>query len=147
MTTKQEKARRMELRRKIGSRVIAPRTNSYRSADYLVAHACFKCCISFKIEPRDGPAPCPNCGSDLAYMGRSFKAPKKSNKMQWRKVEKLWLAGIRFPTNSHERLPMPKRWQDVDKMLDDELPKAKRWLREVYRPRQLKLQRKDEKSK
>lgn len=146
MTTKHEKARRMEIRRKTGSRVIVPRTNNYRSADYLVAHACFDCCISFKIEQRDGRAPCPNCGSELADMGRSFKAPKKSNKMQWRKVEKLWLAGIRFHTNSQERFPWPKRWQDVDKIFD-ELPKTKRWFHEVYRPRQLKLQRKNEKSK
>lgn len=147
MTTKQEKARRMEIRKKTGSRVIVPPAkNEYRRGGYLVAHACFSCRTSFKIEPRDDLAPCPNCSSPLALMGRSFKAPKKSNIMQWRKVEKLWLAGIRFPTNSFKRFPWPKRWQDVDKLFD-EVPKTIRWYHEVYRPRQLKLERKNEKSK
>ena len=48
----------------------------------------------------------------MAPMGRSFKAPKKSNILQWKKVEKLWLAGIRFPT-IWGGVYRPKRWQDA----------------------------------
>lgn len=52
----------------------------------------------------------------MAPMGRSFKAPKKSNILQWKKVEKLWLAGIRFPT-IWGGVYRPKRWQDADEYI------------------------------
>ncbi|WP_337658477.1 hypothetical protein [Sphingorhabdus sp. Alg231-15] len=113
MTTKEEKARRMEIRKKTGSRVIRPPLPREKGGGKLEAHACFKCRVSFKVELREGMAPCPNCRAPLASMGRSFKAPKKSNTLQWKKVEKLWLAGIRFPT-IWGGVYRPKRWQDAD---------------------------------
>ncbi len=41
-------------------------------------------------------------------MGRAFKAPRKSDAQQWKKVELLWRAGFRFvqfPSASVERFP------------------------------------------
>ncbi|QJB69964.1 hypothetical protein [Parasphingorhabdus halotolerans] len=113
MTTKKEKARRMEIRKNTGSRVIMSPQPRMKSGGSLEAHACFHCRVSFKVELRDGLAPCPNCRAPLAPMGRSFKAPKKSNVLQWKKVEKLWMAGIRFPT-IWGGVHRPKRWQDAD---------------------------------
>ena len=87
----------------------------HRGAPYRVAHACFECRISFKInvdirstEPVDKP--CPHCGARLHWMGRSFKPPGKRNIAQWRKVEALWRAGFRFSSyRSHpEAEPMPE---------------------------------------
>lgn len=116
MTTKEEKARRMEIRKKTGSRVIQPPMPRQKGGGSLEAHACFNCRVSFKVELRDGLAPCPNCRIPLAPMGRSFKAPKKSNVTQWKKVEKLWLAGIRFPT-IWGGVYRPKRPQDADEYI------------------------------
>jgi len=113
MTTKQEKAKRMEIRKKTGSRIIRPPQPRTKGGGSLEAHACFKCRISFKVEVRDGIAPCPNCRTALTPMGRSFKAPRKSDTMQWRKVEKLILAGIKFPTTG-DILYRPKYPREAD---------------------------------
>lgn len=49
-------------------------------------------------------------------MGRAFKAPKKTDSEQWKKVERLWLAGFRFFPNTG--------WRDVasypDRLLEVE---------------------------
>jgi len=113
MTTKEEKARRMEIRKKTGSRVIAPPPVRPRGPDYLIAHACFSCRVSFKKEISQAHYKCPNCGKSLNKMGRSFKAPKKTELDQWKKVETLWKAGFRFPTSSTEAPSYPKKFKDV----------------------------------
>ncbi len=134
MTTKQEKARRMEIRKKVGNRVIEPPVHRERDrGGDLDAHACFSCRVSFKIALREGIAPCPNCRRPLAPMGRSFKAPKKSNIMQWKKVEKLWQADFRFHTYGTHDAPFPKRWQDVDKFIRDN--RGPRWVHKMYQDR------------
>lgn len=99
MTTKEEKARRMEMRRKSGNRKIpAPLVppSPRGGPDYLIAHACFACRKSFKIRFRENEAACPDCAGPLCRMGRAFKAPKKTDLKQWTKVQRLWLAGFRF---------------------------------------------------
>ncbi|MEY4952723.1 MAG: hypothetical protein RL299_1147 [Pseudomonadota bacterium] len=52
-------------------------------------------------------------------MGRSFKPPRKSDLEQWKKVEALWLAGFRFPTNTgvQEVEPYPERLKDVEEFI------------------------------
>ncbi|WAC48435.1 hypothetical protein OVA03_00435 [Asticcacaulis sp. SL142] len=109
MTNLSEKARRMELRRVSGFRQQPQLTATVPAASYLVAHACFKCRRSFKInagflELRE--AACPMCRRPLAWMARSFKAPKSSDLKQWKKVEMLWNAGVRFHSyGGLEKLP------------------------------------------
>ena len=128
MVTKDEKARRMEIRKSAGNR---PRLSegSMRNAglipkikgpDYLIAHACFDCRVSFKRKPSVTPIACSQCSNLLNEMGRSFKPPKKSDIEQWKKVEALWDAGFRFPTNSRkERIvtPYPKKLKDVQEFI------------------------------
>lgn len=74
--------------------------------DYLVAHACFHCRKSFKIRPvRKASANCPHCGGLLNFMGRSFRAPKRRDLDQWKKVQRLHQAGFRF--FSYRSVPGP----------------------------------------
>lgn len=84
-------------------------------SSYLVAHACFECRKSWKRHP-ETQAPCPQCGSPLHWMGRSFKAPKHHDREQWCKVEALWGQGFRFNTYG---MPagveaLPERLRDVE---------------------------------
>ncbi len=48
-------------------------------------------------------------------MGRSFKAPPRSDIEQWRKVEALWAAGFRFFSyrTYPDAEPLPERFKDV----------------------------------
>ena len=52
----------------------------------------------------------------LNEMGRSFKAPKRSDTEQWEKVQALWDAGFRFWSyRSHpEAEPLPERLREVE---------------------------------
>ena len=106
----------MEMRKAIGNRVITgPYVPPYpRGPEYLVAHACFSCRKSWKL-PEESSAVCPQCGQAISWMGRAFKAPKKSNAEQWEKVEMLWRAGFRFFPNTRGREiePYPERMRDV----------------------------------
>ena len=66
--------------------------------DYLIQCACFHCRKSFKRRVTDwefGPK-CPDCGSATHVMGRYFRAPSVRATKQWRKVEMLYQAGVRF---------------------------------------------------
>ena len=117
MTTREEKQRRMQYRKENGTRIIVPPTSPpyLRGPDYLVAHACFSCRVSFKVRPMDDQSTCPQCSGALHEMGRSFKAPKKADDEQWKKVELIWNAGFRFPTNSYgaDAEPLPDRLRDL----------------------------------
>ena len=65
---------------------------------YLTQCACFACRKSFKkdvSDPRYTPS-CPECGKPLVQMGRYFRAPRKSDIAQWKKVEMLRHAGVYF---------------------------------------------------
>lgn len=85
------------------------------SPEYLVAHACFACRKSWKVR-KDISGGCPQCGGALHEMGRSFKAPKKSDAEQWEKVIALWSAGFRFWSyRSHpDAEPLPERLREVE---------------------------------
>jgi hypothetical protein len=45
--------------------------------------------------PEDTPA-CPRCDAPMLDLGRDFKAPRRADRRQWRKVEVLAGAGITF---------------------------------------------------
>ncbi len=113
-----EKARRMELRRANGTREFPkmPEVGPPRGPEYLTAHACFSCNKSWKMIPDESGHVCPECGRTVYIMGRSFKAPKKSDHEQWEKVRKLWKAGFRF--YSYRSYPeaemLPERLSEVD---------------------------------
>ena len=100
MTTKEEKQRRMELRKDTGTRVIEPPKVPpfHRGPEYLIAHACFSCRKSFKcsVKDNDHKHVCPQCSGQLYEMGRSFKAPRTSDIKQWKKVQWLYSEGFRF---------------------------------------------------
>lgn len=120
MTTKDEKQRRMQIRRDTGSRVVPEPRPRPKGPDYLVAHACFVCRKSFKraLEADRDPV-CPECGGAIHAMGRSFKAPKKGDTEQWRKVQALYANGFRF--FSYRSFPdapqLPERSRDVEAFL------------------------------
>lgn len=52
-------------------------------------------------------------------MGRSFKAPRKSDLSQWKKVEILWKSGFRF--QSYRSFPeaekLPERLSEVEEFI------------------------------
>jgi DNA-directed RNA polymerase subunit RPC12/RpoP len=109
MTNAADKARRMEIRKRIRNRIIAPVQRPRRSvvAPYLIAHACFECRKSFKLSA-DKPHACPDCGGELHAMGRSFRVPRRDAVEQWRKVQTLFALGFRFighGSSESERLP------------------------------------------
>jgi hypothetical protein len=89
--------------------------NAFRGPDYLIAHACFECRKSLKVR-MEGASVCPECGGPLHAMGRSFKAPKRTDAEQWKKVEALWSAGFRFWSyRSHpDAEPLPERLRDLE---------------------------------
>lgn len=83
-------------------------------APYLVAHACFKCRRSVKIDVGHWPprrARCPECAGKLCWLGRTFRAPKRSDVKQWKKVEVLRKAGFLF--HSYDAGPYPDTLQDA----------------------------------
>jgi hypothetical protein len=109
------KPERMELRRATGTRALPVPLRREKGPDYLVAHACFDCRKSWKVQ-MDTDAVCPQCGAPLHDMGRTFRAPKKSDAEQWEKVRALWSAGFRFWSyRSHpDAEPLPERLRDVE---------------------------------
>lgn len=115
MVSAWEKARRTAVRRAIGNREDPQPFVPPRGPDYLIAHACFQCRKSWKVK-RDTGSVCPQCASPLHEMGRSFKAPKRTDDEQWQKVQALWAAGFRFWSyRSHpEAEPLPERLREVD---------------------------------
>ncbi len=110
------KSERMEIRKAIGNRSIPGPDAGVRprGSDYLVAHACFDCRKSWKVSEASA-ATCPQCAKALHWMGRAFKAPKKSDTEQWNKVERLWMAGFRFIPNTgwRDADPYPERLRKV----------------------------------
>ena len=81
----------------------------YAFHTYKEPFACFDCRKSFKQTSRwelpEDQRPekgqprivlCPQCAKPMADMGLDFKAPKKSDEEQWKKVELLYNAGFRF---------------------------------------------------
>lgn len=124
MGINEEKLRRMELRKENGTRVITRPESppEFRGPEYLIAHACFSCRKSFKqpVEDSEIERVCPECGTQIYEMGRSFKPPKSSDLKQWKKVRLLYAEGFRFfgcGSRSGEKLP--EKLIDLEKFLND----------------------------
>ena len=85
---------------------------------YNMAFACLDCRKSFKREfnlAEECPMElkCPECGGPAYNFGRHFKAPKRSDLKQWKKVAYLFEHGFRFQKirpvkNSLESVPYPE---------------------------------------
>jgi hypothetical protein len=59
--------------------------------------ACLPCRYTGKLPQRlDEPPRCPHCHSGMIDLGKDFKAPRRQNLAQWRKVTLLADAGITF---------------------------------------------------
>ncbi|MEM8652575.1 MAG: hypothetical protein AAGF54_18755 [Pseudomonadota bacterium] len=125
MVTKEEKYARKRFLMDLGLKdhpSLSEPSQRVQSA-YRIAHACFDCRKSYKIEIEfAGETPnvkCPQCSENLHYMGRSFKTPKQTDVKQWAKVKKLYEAGFVFFSYRHfpEAEPLPERLQDVDDFL------------------------------
>lgn len=78
--------------------------------DYLIAHACFACRKSWKMDS-DRAVACPECAGPAHWMGRSFRTPRRTDSDQWKKVELLWNAGFRF--HGDRRHPDAERFPDT----------------------------------
>jgi DNA-directed RNA polymerase subunit RPC12/RpoP len=109
----EEKNRRMELRRKIGNQKFKEIPSPSLRTTYLAAHGCFNCRKSFKLSYEKSHI-CPECGEPVYLMGRTFKAPKRSDDEQWRKVQKLYALGFRFHRYSGDYPSLPERLREVD---------------------------------
>ena len=75
-----------------------PHAKKSPGPEYLTQCVCFECRKSFKKnleDPRFVPT-CPDCGQVLEDMGRYFRAPRKADGKQWRKIEMLFRAGVYF---------------------------------------------------
>ena len=122
MVDRKEKRRRMSIRKDVGNRPLSEASKrdtgalpKIKGPDYLNAHACFECRKSFKYSIyRDKHPVCPQCKERLCEMGRAFRAPKKSEVSQWKKVKKLWDAGYRFHSHTSKRIEYPKTLKEVD---------------------------------
>jgi len=90
---------------------------------YNMAFACLHCRKSFKREfdldeGRPSELKCPECGGTAYNLGRHFKAPKKSDTKQWKKVEFLIEHGFRFQKirpikNSLDSVPYPETMEEA----------------------------------
>jgi hypothetical protein len=114
MATGIEKQRRMETRRRIGSRKLPVPIVPAAGPAYRVSYACFACRLSFKRTPRDEAVICPGCRGPAYEMGRAFKAPETTNRAQWRKVQALYAYGFRFAAYREKGAPtLPATYKDV----------------------------------
>jgi hypothetical protein len=77
--------------------------------EFLHKFACFDCQIAFKRQATEDTSSgsahqpdsdiihmCPNCGHRMAFMGRNFATPSKSDSSAWLAAKSLWEAGFRF---------------------------------------------------
>ena len=99
------------------------RDNRHRG--YLMQFACFDCRKAFKQPaafPKRIPEErhiCPQCGAEMVEMGRNFRAPKRDDLEQWKKVEALVRAGFSFHSvNSYRTGRYPERLSEVDSFVE-----------------------------
>jgi len=98
---------------------------------FLYKFACFDCNVAFKrqatLDSSTGSAhqaepelthTCPNCGRKMAFLGRNFSAPAKSDKPGWHAAMRLWEAGFRFVGSGyHNDPPLPRNKADVEEFI------------------------------
>lgn len=96
------KYERKLLRRELGIEPLNTVVSGQRGPEYMMAFGCLKCKTSHKRkfdgDPCDYPATmmCPICKETSYNFGRKFKPPKKSNTLQWKKIEYLVSHGFYF---------------------------------------------------
>ena len=114
----------------------------------LFPFACFTCRNSFKkkvalpklgdqwvvIRPIQG-SKCPSCGGPIYFMGVHFKAPKKTDKQQWQKVELLIRAGFDFQTKENPWGPYPKNLRETPMFIERNKKKLSEWCSEQLKSR------------
>jgi hypothetical protein len=66
--------------------------------EYKTHYACLACRYTAKHHwtSKDAGPHCPHCRARMDHLGMDFKAPRRRNSNQWRKVAMLIEAGIRF---------------------------------------------------
>ena len=96
--------------------------------------ACFKCRKSWKSPHGEVPrasALCPQCWAPLHNMGLDFKAPKQTDKEQWRKVELLSENGIDFSSCGCGGPGFrPARLREVPQFLQESEQNVAKWQRQ-----------------
>ena len=100
-------------------------------------HACFQCRKVFKktIHSKETEAhrdsyildeekqiefKCPDCGGRLNPMGKTFRAPKKSDVEEWGVIEELYRNGFRFIGSGFgSSTPLPTKQSDLKQFLKE----------------------------
>jgi hypothetical protein len=114
-----DKQARMEIRRQTGTRELPEPKSKYFGPEYSMSFVCLTCRTSnmrhFDMPPNQYPknSECPVCKSVTFNLGRHFKAPKKSDTSQWKKIQLLVDHGflfqkIRLDPNDYESVPYPE---------------------------------------
>ena len=96
------------------------------SGPYREPHACFSCRKSFNVamnwdgtRRRDAVFPCPECKQPMHSMGLDFKAPRRHDVQQWRKVKMLYDNGFTYHTCGCGVGHRPKRLSEVTAFLQE----------------------------
>lgn len=101
--------------------------------EFLYKFACFDCRVAFKRQALKDPKGhsahvseselehyCPNCGHEMAFMGRNFAAPPKSDVSAWAAAQTLWEAGFRYVgSGSHVSPALPRRKSEVASFIQE----------------------------
>ena len=122
------------LRWDAGLRESKPISKAVSGPVYAMSFACFQCRTAHKrhidATPSDYPRSmeCPVCKEPAINLGRNFKAPKKSELAQWKKIKFLVDHGfifqkIRLEKNSYESVPYPKTLTEAKEFV----VKYKKW--------------------
>ena len=94
-------------------------SNKIYGPEYAMSYACLKCKTAHKRHVEGSPIDypltmeCPICKEKMYRVGRHFKAPKKNDSAQWRKVEFLIEHGFLFQkirpnSGSYDSVPYPE---------------------------------------
>ena len=100
--------------------------------EFLHKFACFDCQVAFKRQAiqdtSSGSAhqsdsdivhKCPNCGHRMAFMGRNFATPSKTDSSAWVAAKSLWEAGFRFVGSGYHSDPaLPKSKSRVSAFIE-----------------------------
>ena len=105
--------------------------------EHTLQHACFECRKVFKKtvpgkeeeahrdtyvvdEDRQIEFRCPDCGRKLYPMGKTFRAPKKSDVEKWEVVIELYRNGFRFiGSGCSDTPPLPTRRSELKRFLKE----------------------------
>ena len=121
------------LRWDAGFRTTEP-TVKVSGPEYAMSYACLSCKTAHKRHVEGAPSEyplkmeCPVCKGTTFNLGRHFKAPKKSDDAQWKKVAFLVEHGFLFQKirpfpNSYESVPYPKTLAEAKEFV----VKYKKW--------------------